>query len=225
VTAAAIWGAHDRPSVLVVSENASTREGVRMALERSTDCYEARTSAEAAKIAADAFPSVCLVAAGPNGEMRLVSEVSAAVPYAHIIVLASRVHEEQLLAALRAGAVGYLSADVDPARLPFVVRGVMHGEAAISRVLVARLVSELRERSKRRLLLLESRQAVDLTTREWEVLELLGQRATTKEIAAALSISEVTVRRHVGALLKKLGVSDRSAAIELVDSWPASTSS
>jgi two-component system nitrate/nitrite response regulator NarL len=225
VTAAPTLDPRDRPSVLVVGENASTRAGVRQALEPTSDIYEARTSAEAAKIAADAFPAVCLVAADANGEMRLVSEVSAAVPYAHIIVLAARVQEEQLLAAVRAGAVGYLSADVDPARLPFVVRGVMRGEAAIPRVLVARLVAELRERGKRRLLLLESRHAVDLTAREWEVLEQLGSRATTKEIAASLSISEVTVRRHVGALLKKLGVRDRSAAIELVDSWPASTAS
>jgi two-component system, NarL family, nitrate/nitrite response regulator NarL len=225
VTAAATWGAHDRPSVLVVGENASTRAGVRLALEPTTNCFEARTSAEAAQIAADAFPSVCLVSAGEGGEMRLVSEVSAAVPYAHIIVLTTRVQEEQLLAAVRAGAVGYLSADVDPSRLPFVVRGVMRGEAAIPRVLVNRLVSELRERGKRRLLLLESRRAVDLTSREWEVLELLGRHSTTREMAASLSISEVTVRRHVGALLKKLGVPDRNAAIELVDSWPASNAS
>jgi two-component system nitrate/nitrite response regulator NarL len=209
VTAAASFEARDRPSVLVVGENASTRAGVRLALEPTTDCFEARTSAEAARIAAEAFPSVCLVAPGPGGEMLLVSEVSAAVPYAHIIVLTSQVHEEQLLAAVRAGAVGYLSVDVDPARLPFVVRGVMRGEAAIPRVLVGRLVSELRERGKRRLLLLESRHAVDLTSREWEVLELLGRRSTTKQMAASLSISEVTVRRHVGTLLKKLGVGDR----------------
>jgi DNA-binding NarL/FixJ family response regulator len=222
VTATAASGARDRPSVLVVGENASTRAGVRLALEPTTDCYEARTSAEAAKIAADAFPSVCLVTAGASGEMRLVSEVSAAVPYAHIIVLAARVQEEQLLAAVQAGAVGYLSEDVDPARLPFVIRGVMRGEAAIPRALVARLVSELRERGKRRLLLLESRQAVDLTSREWEVLEQLGRHATTKDIAASLSISQVTVRRHIGALLKKLGVGDRNAAIELVDGWPSS---
>jgi len=102
---------------------------------------------------------------------------------------------------------------------------VMRGEAAIPRVLVNRLVSELRDRGKRRLLLLESRHAVDLTSREWEVLEQLGHRATTKQISASLSISEVTVRRHVGALLKKLGVADRNAAIELVDSWPASRAS
>jgi DNA-binding NarL/FixJ family response regulator len=85
--------------------------------------------------------------------------------------------------------------------------------------MVARLVSELRERGKRRLLLLESRKAVELTEREWQVLEQLRRGAATREIAAKLAISEITVRRHVGALLKKLGVLDRKAAVALVDDW------
>jgi len=68
-------------------------------------------------------------------------------------------------------------------------------------------------------LLLESRHAVELTAREWEVLDQLRRRASTKQIAAALAISEVTVRRHVGGLLKKLGVKDRESAVELVRDW------
>jgi DNA-binding NarL/FixJ family response regulator len=208
-----------RPSVLLVGQNASTRAGVRLALESSIDCYDARTPAEAAAVAAVAFPSVCFVTAEPNHEMRIVSELAAAVPYAQIVVLTQRVRVDELIAAVRAGAVGYLSEDVDPDRLPFVVRGVMRGEAAIPRALVSRLVDELRERRKRRVLLLESRRAVDLTTREWEVLEQLRRRATTKEIAKTLAISEVTVRRHVGTLLNKLEVRDRKAAVALVDDW------
>jgi DNA-binding NarL/FixJ family response regulator len=80
-------------------------------------------------------------------------------------------------------------------------------------------VGELRERRQRRVILLESRDAIDLTEREWEVLEELRRRATTKEIANTLSISEVTVRRHIGTLVHKLGVSDRKAAVALVDNW------
>jgi DNA-binding NarL/FixJ family response regulator len=219
MTATGLGPPRTRPSVLVVGENAATRAGVRLALEPSADCYEARTPAEAATVAADALPAVCLITSDASIEMRVVSAVSAAVPYAHIIVLVAHVQEAQLLAAVRAGAVGYLSENVDPARLPFVVRGVIRGEAAIPRALVVRLVDELRERGKRRLLLLESRSAVDLTVREWEVLEQLRSHATTKQIAARLAISEVTVRRHVGTLMKKLGVGDRKAAVALVDDW------
>jgi two-component system nitrate/nitrite response regulator NarL len=115
--------------------------------------------------------------------------------------------------------VGYLSEHLDPDRLPYVVRGVMRGEAAIPRVLVTKLVDELRERRRRRQVLLESRQAVSLTTREWEVLELLRQQATTKQIAKRLSISEVTVRRHIGTLLHKLEVRSRQEAVALVEDW------
>jgi DNA-binding NarL/FixJ family response regulator len=219
VTAAAIRLVRERPSVLIIGENASTRAGVRLALEPTTDCYEARTIAEAASVASATFPIVCLVSAEGKNEAELVSELSAIVPYAQIVVLTSEVREDQLLAAVRAGAVGYLSDDVDPVRLPFVVRGVMRGEAAIPRVLVTRLVNELRDRRHRRLLLLESRKSVDLTAREWEVLEQLRRRASTKDIARTLSISEVTVRRHIGTLLNKLGVEDRKAAIALVEDW------
>jgi DNA-binding NarL/FixJ family response regulator len=208
-----------RPSVLLVGQNASTRAGVRLALESSIDCYDARTPAEAAAVAAVAFPSVCFVTADQDDEMGIVSELAAAVPYAQIVVLTPRVREDELIAAVRAGAVGYLSDDVDPDRLPYVVRGVMQGEAAIPRVLVSRLVGELRERRRRRVILLESREAVELTAREWEVLELLRRRATTKEIANTLSISEVTVRRHIGTLVNKLGVGDRKGAVALVDNW------
>jgi two-component system, NarL family, nitrate/nitrite response regulator NarL len=208
-----------RPSVLLVGQNASTRAGVRLALESSVDCYDARTPAEAAAVAAVAFPSVCFVTADPDHEMGIVAELAAAVPYAQIVVLTPKVREDELIAAVRAGAVGYLSDDVDPGRLPFVVRGVMRGEAAIPRVLVSRLVGELREHRKRRVILLESRESVELTAREWEVLEQLRRRATTKEIANTLSISEVTVRRHIGTLVNKLGVGDRKAAVALVDNW------
>ncbi len=219
MTAHAVEPQRERPSVLIVGENASTRAGVRLALAPTVDCYEARTTAEAATVAAVTFPTVCLVSAEGKNEMAIVSELAAAIPYAQIVVLTSQVREDQLLAAVRAGAVGYLSDSVDPVRSPYVVRGVMRGEAAIPRVLVTRLVNELRERRQRRLLLLESRRAVDLTAREWEVLEQLRRGASTKEIASTLSISEVTVRRHIGTLLSKLGVPDRKAAIALVEDW------
>jgi DNA-binding NarL/FixJ family response regulator len=170
-------------------------------------------------LASVTHPTVCLVAAHGEDEMDVVSELSAALPYTHIIVLTPEVREDELLAAVRAGAVGYLSEQLDPGRLPHVVRGVIRGEAAIPRVLVTRLVDELRERRKRRQLLLKSRDAIDLTSREWEVLELLRQGGTTKVIAENLSISEVTVRRHIGTLLHKLDVQDRRAAIALVADW------
>jgi DNA-binding NarL/FixJ family response regulator len=208
-----------RPGVLVVGTNAATRAGIRLALEPSVDTYEARTPAEALTLGMAAHPTVILFAEDGNDGMSAVSQLSASFPFSHIVVLTPEVSEDQLLNAVRAGAVGYLSEHLDPDRLPYVVRGVMRGEAAIPRVLVTKLVDELRERRRRRQVLLESRQAVSLTTREWEVLELLRQHATTKQIAKRLSISEVTVRRHIGTLLHKLEVRSRQEAVALVEDW------
>jgi DNA-binding NarL/FixJ family response regulator len=94
---------------------------------------------------------------------------------------------------------------------------VLSGEAALPRELVARVIEEFRGRGRRRRLPVLRRLDVDLTDREWDVLELLREELPTREIARRLQISEVTVRRHVGTVLKKLQVSDRAAAIRLLD--------
>jgi DNA-binding NarL/FixJ family response regulator len=219
MTAQASGSVAVRPCVLIVGPNAATRAGIRLALEPAVDTYEAKTPAEALTMSLVSYPTVILVCADGSEGMSAVSQLSASFPFSHIVVLTPEVREDQLLSAVRAGAVGYLSENLDPDRLPHVVRGVMRGEAAIPRVLVTKLVDELRERRRRRQVLLESRNAVSLTTREWEVLELLRQRATTKQIAKRLSISEVTVRRHIGTLLHKLDVDSRQAAIQLVEDW------
>jgi len=94
---------------------------------------------------------------------------------------------------------------------------VLEGEAALPRNLVARLVEEFRARTTRKRLSLRGRRGVDLTTREWEVLEFLRQGLTTAEIAARLFVSPVTVRSHVSAVLHKLRVPDRATAVHLLD--------
>jgi DNA-binding NarL/FixJ family response regulator len=122
-----------------------------------------------------------------------------------------------LFDALRAGASGYLLKDADPTRLPHALRGVLDGEAALPRTLTARLIEEFRERGRRRRLRLGRRRTVELTPREWDVLELLNERRTTAEMADRLTISPVTVRRHVSEILHKLRVPDRAAALRLLE--------
>jgi DNA-binding NarL/FixJ family response regulator len=209
---------HTRPGVVILGPNAAIRSGLRVALEGAADCYEASTPADVFAIASQLALDVCLVVTDEEA-MTSVAELSAAVPQMRIIVIAPNAHESQLLAAVRAGAVGYLSDAVEPARLPYVVRGVMRGETAIPRVLVSRLVHEIRGRAKRRQLMLARPHPIELTQREWDVLEHLSRRASTKEMSAALSISEVTVRRHIGAVMKKLHVESREAAASLLESW------
>jgi DNA-binding CsgD family transcriptional regulator len=81
---------------------------------------------------------------------------------------------------------------------------------------VSRLLDELRTRERRRSVVLEGRGRVALTSREWDVVELLLRSATTAEIAAELGVAPVTVRRHLGSVERKLGVSTRAEVVELL---------
>jgi DNA-binding NarL/FixJ family response regulator len=152
----------------------------------------------------------------PGGGIAAAAEISSRLPEAAIVMLTVSRDDADLFDALRAGASGYLLKDIDPARLPLALEGVLAGEAALPRGLVARLVEEFRSRSKSKRLLSASPHAARLTDREWDVLELLREGLTTAEIAARLAIAPVTVRRHVSEILRKLRVPDREAAVRLL---------
>src|SRR5439155_6789213 len=121
------------------------------------------------------------------------------------------------LQALRVGARGYLLKDSDPDRLPETLKGLLQGEAAIPRRLVMRVIDELHSRERRRRIPLLTPGAGQLTDREWEVLDLLSKELPTKEVARRLEISEVTVRRHLSAVMAKLGVDNRAAVLDLLN--------
>src|SRR4051812_14615088 len=124
--------------------------------------------------------------------------------------------DEDLFDALRAGAVGYLLKDIDPARLGAALEGVINGEAALPRRLMCRVLEEFRGREKRRAVLSRPK-GPRLTAREFEVLDLLRGGLTTEEVGKRLFISPVTVRGYVATALKKLRVTDRKSAFRLLD--------
>jgi DNA-binding NarL/FixJ family response regulator len=203
--------------VLVASERRATREAVRAALEPAALCLEARTVRAAIDRAVGADVDVCLIDARMKGDgIAAASAIRQRRPEALIVVMAPVEDEAELLEAVSAGAVGYIGDEVDPARLASIVQGVVHGEAAVPRKLVARLIDELRFREGRRRTLRTQHGPVELTRRECQVLELLGEDCSTREIAARLLISEVTVRRHASLLVHRLEVRDRAAAVELL---------
>jgi two-component system nitrate/nitrite response regulator NarL len=144
-----------------------------------------------------------------------VNEIVSRVPSAAVILLTSELDEEEFMAAVRAGASGYLMQSLDPERLPHVVRGALRGEPAVPRKFVSRLIEELRTRERRRSVVLAGKGRVALTAREWEVVELLLRSATTSDIARELGVAPVTVRRHVGSVERKLGVSTRAQVVAL----------
>jgi DNA-binding NarL/FixJ family response regulator len=206
--------------VLIADDHPPARAGVRAALEAGgfEVCAEAGDARGAIEAANRERPDVCLLDIHMPGDgIHAAEAISHELPDAAVVMLTVSREDTDLFDALRAGASGYLLKDIDPSRLPLALHGVLEGEAALPRQLVALLIEEFRERRRRRRIPLRGRRSAELTDREWEVLQLMRQGAQTEEIAARLFISPVTVRTHVSAILRKLHVATREAAIELLD--------
>jgi DNA-binding NarL/FixJ family response regulator len=176
------------------------------------------TDTEAARDAAQRErPAVCLLDVDvPGDAIAMIAAISRILPRAGIVALAEERDEVTMLDAVRAGAVGYLLKDMDPGRLRHALYGVTQGEAAIPRTLMTRLITEFRLREHGRRLPVGTGEDAQLTAREWDVLSLLAEGASTREMAERLGIADVTVRRHVSTMLAKLQVADREAAVALL---------
>ena len=124
--------------------------------------------------------------------------------------------DQDLFDALRTGASGYLLKGIDEDSIGDALQRVLAGEATLPGTLVARLVDEFRDREQHRIAVPDG-QTARLTGREWDVLELMRKGASTAEISERLFVSATTVRSHVSAILRKLGVPSREAAIRLLD--------
>jgi DNA-binding NarL/FixJ family response regulator len=194
--------------VLVVDDHEVVREGLRAFLELQDGIEvagEAADGEEAIGVAERLDPDVVLMdLVMPKldglGAMR---ELRARVPRARVIVLTSFLDDDKLLPALRAGAAGYLLKNAPPPELARAVRAAHAGEALLDPVVAARLVETLAG---------DGDPLDRLTPREREVLELIGRGFPNKRIARRLEVSEKTVKTHVGHVLAKLGVTDRTQA-------------
>jgi DNA-binding NarL/FixJ family response regulator len=207
-------------SVLLADDHAAVRAGIRLALagEGFHVVAEAADGPDAVRLAKEVNPDIALLDVNmPGSGIKAAEEIVQALPATVVVMLTVSRDDDDLFAALRAGASGYLLKDTDPGRLPFALRGVLDGEAALPRGLVARLIEEFRTRGKRRRLPLMRQRGVELTEREWEVLEFLHDGLSTADIAERMTISPVTVRRHVSEILKKLRVTTREEAIQLMN--------
>jgi DNA-binding NarL/FixJ family response regulator len=207
-------------TVVLADHHVPTRAGVRSVLESDglRIVAEAATAAAAVEAACRLNPDVCLLAVQlPGDGIEATRQIRDALPETKIVMLTASERDEDLFAALRAGADGYLLKSTSPARLPHAIRGVVSGEAALPRELTARLIREYRDRGRRGVpRLVVDGNVVELTVREFEVLQRLRKPERTAEIAAHLGISEITVRRHVSTALRKLGTPNRHSAIALL---------
>jgi DNA-binding NarL/FixJ family response regulator len=204
--------------VVIADDHAPTRLGVRMALEEAgfEVCGEAATAPAAVEAAVRERPDVALIDVHmPGNGIAAARQISALLPDTSIVVLTVSRDDEDLMDALQSGAKGYLLKDIDPRRLPLALQGVLDGEAALPRSLVAKLIDEFRHREETGVR--PRGPLARLTSREWEVLDLMRQGRTTADIAQRLYVSPVTVRTHVSAILRKLQVPDREAAIRVAE--------
>jgi DNA-binding NarL/FixJ family response regulator len=202
----------------MADDHPQLRAHIRQALEAGgfEVCAEAANGPEAVRLAQQHQPDVVLLDIHmPGGGIRAAAEVARLLPEVAIVMLTVSRDDNDLFDSLRAGASGYLLKDTDPERLPAALRGVLSGEAAIPRALVARILDEFREPGRKRLGR-RSKVAGLLTSREWEVMSLLGDGLSTDEVAKGLFLSPTTVRVHISSVLRKLRVKDRQAAIDLL---------
>jgi DNA-binding NarL/FixJ family response regulator len=207
--------------VLIADDHPPTRRDVREILEddgRFIVCAEAADAAGAVGAAARERPDLCLLDVRmPGGGVAAVWEIAARLPATKIVMLTVSADDADLFAALRAGASGYLLKDTDASRLAHALQDVVEGRAALPRSLVTRLVDEFRDRGPRRRAPLIGPGDPQLTSREWQVLDLLRRQLTTAEIARRLTLSQATVRTHIASILRKLDVPDREAAMRLFE--------
>jgi len=204
------------PSVLIVDDHPLTRDALGSLLRGNgfEVLGEARDGDEAIALTRELRPQLVLLDLSMPGldglqALPLLREASAA---SEVVVLTASGTEENLLAAIRAGAAGYLLKTEPPDRIIEFLRGVARGEAALSGEVARRLLEQVRAGGNRGGV--PDRIAETLSARELEVLLLLDEHLGTDDISKRLFISEHTVRSHVKSLLHKLNVSSRREALE-----------
>jgi DNA-binding NarL/FixJ family response regulator len=208
----------EQTRVVLADDHPHIRARVREALEAGgfEVCAEAPGATQAIELALEHRPDVVLLDIHlPGSGIKAAREISALLPEAALVMLTQSRDDNDLFDALRAGASGYLLKDMDTDRLPDALRGVLAGEAAIPRTLVAQILDTFRTPKVRRFGR-KNKAAQLLTSREWEVMELLSEGLSTEDVAGRLFISPTTVRVHLSSVLRKLRVKDRATAFDIL---------
>jgi two-component system, NarL family, response regulator LiaR len=208
-------GAPEAVRAIIADDDPFARKMIKDALQRAGVIViaEAHNGRQAVDLTRHYRPDVVLMDVvmpeldGIAATRRIVKEIPGQI----VVILTSSDEEEMGMLGLRAGAVGFLTKDLDVDVLPQALRGALEGEAVISRRLGMRLVEQLRTAPQggRGVRPVKS----PLTAREWEVIDLLDEGKPTDQIAEALVVSGETVRSHVKNILRKLEVNSREDAV------------
>jgi DNA-binding NarL/FixJ family response regulator len=207
-------------TVVLADDHPAIRLGVRIAV--TDGGFEVVAEAADRDGAVEAVlrerPDICLLDVYmPGGGIEAAAILGRLAPATAVVMLTVSESPIDLLAALRAGARGYLLKDTSPERLSAALGGVLDGEAAVPPALLGRVLPEFGRipDSDAAPLLVDG---VELSARESEVLRLLRSGLSTVEIGERLSLSPITVRRHISAGVAKLGASDRDEALRVIRS-------
>jgi two-component system nitrate/nitrite response regulator NarL len=205
------------PSILLVDDHPLTRDGLAALLAgHGFDVVgQASDGLEAIDLARELQPDVVLLdlSMPGMGGLDALPRLRNEAPDCEVVVLTASGDEDNLLAAIRGGAAGYLLKTEPPERLVDFLHGAASGEAALSGIVARRLLDQVRNGKQAEGGVPDSI-ALRLSARELEVLLLLDEHLGTDQIAKRLFISEHTVRSHVKSLLRKLNVSSRREALE-----------
>jgi DNA-binding NarL/FixJ family response regulator len=202
--------------VMLVDDHALVRSAIRQALTASDIevVAEASSGEEALRIAPEVRPDIIVLdidLTGING-LRVLRELVPRLPDTKFVMLTISSNQRDVLEAVRLGAAGYLTKDLDPGALQRAIRGVSHGDLAMPRRLAARTIRDLVESGRSRAPRAARRGLDLLSPREEEILRLLSEGLTDREIGEALQISARTVETHVGNILRKLEARNRAEA-------------
>jgi DNA-binding NarL/FixJ family response regulator len=208
----------DPLSVVIADDHPRIRAQIRVALE-ADGCVvraEAATAGEAIALTEEHRPDVALLDINmPGSGIRAAHTITSTLSPTCVVMLTQSSDDANLFDSLRAGAQGYVLKGGDPRELGAVLRGVLAGEAAIDPRLVTRILDEFRAPARPRFRR-GSSAAGKLSAREWEVMELLANGASTDHVAQRLFLSPTTVRVHVSSVLRKLRVKDRESAFRVL---------
>jgi DNA-binding NarL/FixJ family response regulator len=194
-------------SILIADDHPVVRDGLRGMLESQPDFEvvgEAADGAQAIQLAEELKPEIVLM------DLRMpqvdgvtaIREIKSSQAETQILVLTTYDSDADILRAIEAGATGYLLKDSSREELYGAIRATARGDTVLAPSVAARLVGQMRAPAEER-----------LSSRELEVLQLVAEGASNKDIASRLHISQATVKSHLIHIFGKLGVSDRTAAV------------
>ena len=199
--------------VLLVDDHKIVRQGVRAYLQTLSDIKivaEADSGAGAITAAEQSKPDVVLMDLEMPGDIDGIAatrQIRKLRPKTQVIVVTSHHQDEYIFPAVRAGAISYLLKDVEPDELAAAIRKAAHGEAVLDSRVASRIVQELQGLRKD-----DVNPFTELSEREFDVLRLIAAGKSNAEIAETLVIGESTVKTHIGNILKKLHLDDRTQA-------------